>query len=558
MLLPRSIPPPFLLPTRGARRLYRTLQQTEDAKVLNDEGRRTEPRAARGARKKDLGDGIMPDSVPASARRKGRKGANLRKVFSDIKLERWSTWLPSQPVEISPIDREDENIRPEAAGNVSGNGGDRLQQVTSQSQRQEGTVGGPVAIGNGFGARWKSLSKEQWDASKSFKPVESTDNKSEQGSKQLKATIELPKTGIDPGTEEMGVKGSHHDDTPRKPELKAQNTPAKVVALRADEYRAAAAGKGNELVKDHSQDLSDKLGQESEGKLRTNTKSVEEERSDRKNDRMFKIRKFESRLRIRRKSGQENIELARNHEILPYTPEEMTQIHSTKSIDMLDVETRSSLSDKSNDLAKEVIEESTNKSDDAGVNKCNDVELPNENRPQQCDQQHIQNVQEAVAADTVDAQQKLNNLATDPYKKVVDQSSPNHETRTAKHQRHKSLYEELFPEQKETSVPSPAPRKLVVQPFEWNKGLLGPWDHFNTKEGLAKYPPVETEIAADSDPYEVEKAYQDVRQPVVVVLEGASPNLEESDFFRITPKGAHIEGWTSGIIKGMSKPSIFH
>jgi hypothetical protein len=37
----------------------------------------------------------------------------------------------------------------------------------------------------------------------------------------------------------------------------------------------------------------------------------------------------------------------------------------------------------------------------------------------------------------------------------------------------------------------------------------------------------------------------------VLVLNCAGKTLEESDFFRLSPKGEHIEGWTSGIIKGM-------
>lgn len=41
------------------------------------------------------------------------------------------------------------------------------------------------------------------------------------------------------------------------------------------------------------------------------------------------------------------------------------------------------------------------------------------------------------------------------------------------------------------------------------------------------------------------------REAAVLVLNSASKRLEESDFFRIGHKGIHIQGWTTGIIKGM-------
>jgi hypothetical protein len=41
------------------------------------------------------------------------------------------------------------------------------------------------------------------------------------------------------------------------------------------------------------------------------------------------------------------------------------------------------------------------------------------------------------------------------------------------------------------------------------------------------------------------------REAAVLVLNGASKRLEESDFFRVGQKGTHIQGWTTGIIKGM-------
>lgn len=37
----------------------------------------------------------------------------------------------------------------------------------------------------------------------------------------------------------------------------------------------------------------------------------------------------------------------------------------------------------------------------------------------------------------------------------------------------------------------------------------------------------------------------------VLVLNACSKTLEESDFFRISPKGHHIEGWKSGLLEGI-------
>jgi len=38
----------------------------------------------------------------------------------------------------------------------------------------------------------------------------------------------------------------------------------------------------------------------------------------------------------------------------------------------------------------------------------------------------------------------------------------------------------------------------------------------------------------------------------ILVLKACSKTLEESDFYRVGPKGNHIESWTNGILKGMA------
>jgi hypothetical protein len=47
-------------------------------------------------------------------------------------------------------------------------------------------------------------------------------------------------------------------------------------------------------------------------------------------------------------------------------------------------------------------------------------------------------------------------------------------------------------------------------------------------------------------------------EPSVLILNSATKTLEESDFFRLGPKGEHIEGWTSGIIKGRFYTGTFN
>lgn len=47
-------------------------------------------------------------------------------------------------------------------------------------------------------------------------------------------------------------------------------------------------------------------------------------------------------------------------------------------------------------------------------------------------------------------------------------------------------------------------------------------------------------------------------EPSVLILHACSKNLEESDFFRLGPKGNHIESWTSGITKGNAHSPDMH
>lgn len=115
-----------------------------------------------------------------------------------------------------------------------------------------------------------------------------------------------------------------------------------------------------------------------------------------------------------------------------------------------------------------------------------------------------------------------------------------------------SLFEELFPEEakaseRETRVPkhrpaSPGPlRDEFLREFEWAKSKqLRPSGDDN--------PDAQNESAGNMRRDEQEiKQRQDAS---VLVLTNASKNLSLSDFLRLSPKGQHIDGWASGIMKG--------
>ncbi|KAH8601653.1 hypothetical protein B0O99DRAFT_196904 [Bisporella sp. PMI_857] len=122
----------------------------------------------------------------------------------------------------------------------------------------------------------------------------------------------------------------------------------------------------------------------------------------------------------------------------------------------------------------------------------------------------------------------------------------------------KSLFEMLFPEEKKPSfLPKPPRKTEKLKPFQWNAGLVPPGRLFT------KLPKTNQDIA-DFSKMEVESPTQDIEEAKarlgheakafgndlrVLLLTGASANLAESDFFRATPKGEHIEGWTTGIVK---------
>ena len=111
-----------------------------------------------------------------------------------------------------------------------------------------------------------------------------------------------------------------------------------------------------------------------------------------------------------------------------------------------------------------------------------------------------------------------------------------------------SLFDELFPE--ESKVAKPSEKKTVdkLPVFEWHVGPEIIWKEKAAEERKNWFHTVpELKTTASQMKSEEERRKRDLS---VLVLSSASKTLEESDFFRLGEKGEHIEGWTSGIVKG--------
>ncbi|KAM0153225.1 hypothetical protein ACHAPG_007191 [Botrytis cinerea] len=120
-----------------------------------------------------------------------------------------------------------------------------------------------------------------------------------------------------------------------------------------------------------------------------------------------------------------------------------------------------------------------------------------------------------------------------------------------------SLFEELFPEEQQkppsSSPPSkrfkppPPPRFPKLPTFDWTSNIET-FDEAEVRRRAAEKERKDWNIVGKERGSEEEDAVQR-REASVLILNCASKTLEESDFFRLSPKGEHIEGWTSGIIK---------
>lgn len=142
-----------------------------------------------------------------------------------------------------------------------------------------------------------------------------------------------------------------------------------------------------------------------------------------------------------------------------------------------------------------------------------------------------------------------------------------HATNTARSPRAQnaavSLFDELFPEEADTKERAAERQgKLDRLPaFDWGKT---PGSSSNEVDRIAerrrRKETYNTIPQAFRSFRPEQPSYTSLRQAEhgerrrevsVLVLNSATKTLEESDFFRLGPKGEHIEGWTSGIVKGI-------
>lgn len=124
-----------------------------------------------------------------------------------------------------------------------------------------------------------------------------------------------------------------------------------------------------------------------------------------------------------------------------------------------------------------------------------------------------------------------------------------------------SIFDELFPEGKglqsggiEDHSDSAEECHVPRQPagFQLPKGVS--WTTMDDLwDGLPK---ASSQRAEDTTQIPVRRTVRKEvtshREITVLILSNASKTLTRSDFDRLSPKGEHIEGWTSGIIKGWS------
>lgn len=134
------------------------------------------------------------------------------------------------------------------------------------------------------------------------------------------------------------------------------------------------------------------------------------------------------------------------------------------------------------------------------------------------------------------------------YSKPIKATS---ETAPSSQPQRVSLFDELFPEEEETSQPTTY--QSEHDELHVPRLPLSDIDHLDpypTSSGSLKGPSKKrTEAAAQGAPKQWD--------PAVLVLNRASKSLVDADFRRIAPKGRHIGEWTGpgDILKGEDAPS---
>jgi hypothetical protein len=119
-----------------------------------------------------------------------------------------------------------------------------------------------------------------------------------------------------------------------------------------------------------------------------------------------------------------------------------------------------------------------------------------------------------------------------------------------------SLFDELFPEEKATEKVEDETKVDKLPPFQFDTSHERAWgqvgERIPAREG--RWTIANNDKIGKSPrpiPPDEQEDQERRREAAVLVLNGASKRLEESDFFRVGHKGTHIQGWTTGIIKGM-------
>ncbi len=106
-----------------------------------------------------------------------------------------------------------------------------------------------------------------------------------------------------------------------------------------------------------------------------------------------------------------------------------------------------------------------------------------------------------------------------------------------------SLFDELFPEESRKEKSSP----------RITGGFQVPVRRVGTEKRVQKYLTLNANtspVSAARESRADEDQFQELQDVSVLVLSNASKSLSLSDFLRLSPKGEHIDGWASGIIKG--------
>ncbi|KAK2028080.1 hypothetical protein LX32DRAFT_619627 [Colletotrichum zoysiae] len=111
-----------------------------------------------------------------------------------------------------------------------------------------------------------------------------------------------------------------------------------------------------------------------------------------------------------------------------------------------------------------------------------------------------------------------------------------------------SLFNELF-STRDPGAATAGRRKRAEQHLSEDRHV----NHDDLRSWLDSLPKGEAATAADAAATATSPTSlpDPAERPAVLVLSNASPNLQESDFYRIGPQGHHLEGWSSSIRKVM-------